>query len=159
VPRRPPAPLLAAGGFALARAHLTDDAALGRALRDQGWSVRFADASDLLDVEMYDSFGATWTGWGRSIALADVTPPVQRALDVATLWLTMALPVLRAACGRPTRLDLALLALRVAMAGALGRSYARPVWPSPLLDPAVAARVTWSALRPSREWRGRTYGG
>jgi dolichol-phosphate mannosyltransferase len=144
-------PLLAAGGFALARAHLTDDAALGRALRDRGWSVRFADASALLDVEMYDSLLGTWNGWGRSIALADVTPPAERVLDVATLWLTTGLPLLR-------RQPL-LLALRFAMAAALQRSYDRPVLLAPLLDPLVCARVTWSALRPSREWRGRTYAG
>jgi dolichol-phosphate mannosyltransferase len=150
-------PLLAAGGFGLVRGHLTDDAALGRALRARGWSVRFADASDLLDVEMYDSFGGTWSGWGRSIALADVTPPAQRAADVATLWLTCGLPVLRALRGRPTRLDVALLVLRTALGGALGRSYDGPVLLAPLMDPLVCARVTWSAARPSRTWRGRTY--
>lgn len=153
------AALLAEGGFAVAAPHLTDDTALGRGLRERGWSVRSADAADLLDVEMYDSLRGTWTGWGRSIALADVTPPAERAADVATVWLVLALPVLRALRWSARPLDVVLLVLRGAMAVALGRAYDRPVAAAPLLDPLVAVRLTWSALRPSRSWRGRTYAG
>ncbi|HWT25727.1 MAG TPA: hypothetical protein VN213_19635, partial [Solirubrobacteraceae bacterium] len=92
--------------------------------------------------------------------LPDVTPPLWQAADLAVVWLAMALPVVRLAARRPTRVDLALLAVRAALLGGLAGSYARrgaPFWLSPLADPATAVRLTWSALRPARTWRGRTY--
>jgi dolichol-phosphate mannosyltransferase len=64
-------------------------------------------------------------------------------------------------CGRATRLDHALLALRVVMLLPLAGGYARrgaPYWLSPLADPAAALRLTLSALRPATRWRGRDYG-
>lgn len=154
--------LLEAGGYAAAAGHMTDDAAQARALARAGWRVAFVDGTALVDVRMYASAGETWREWGRSIALADVTTPAWLAADVAVVWLAMALPVLRAAAGRPTPLDVALLAARVALLGPLGGAYARrgaAFWLSPLADPATAARLTLSALRPSRTWRGRTYPG
>ena len=150
--------LLEAGGYAAAAGHMTDDAALARALAGAGWRVAFADAGDLVEVRMYASAAETWREWGRSLALPDVTPPAWQAADLAVVWLTMALPVLRLAAGRPTRLDLALLALRAALLGGLAGAYTRrgvPFWLSPLADPATAVRLTLSALRPPRTWRGR----
>jgi dolichol-phosphate mannosyltransferase len=133
------------------------DVALGRALRAEGARLAFVDAADLLEVEPYASARETWTGWGRSLVGPDVNPPLQNALDLATLWLTMALPLLR----RRTPLDALLIAVRWAMLLALARSY-RPrgaaFWLSPLADAAVLARLTQSAIRPTRTWRGRTYG-
>jgi dolichol-phosphate mannosyltransferase len=151
--------LLAAGGLRHAAGHLTDDAALGRGLAGDGWRVAFVAAGDLLHVRMYAGARDTWTGWGRSIALADVTPPASRALDVATVWLTMGLPVLRALAGRPRPVDLALLALRTALLGGLREAYAARgpgFWLSTLADPAAAFRLTLSAARPDPRWRGRT---
>jgi dolichol-phosphate mannosyltransferase len=148
------AALRAEGGYAPAAGHLTDDLALARALAARGWRVAFADGTELVGVRM------TATEWRRSIALADVTSPPWLAADVAVVWLTMALPVLRAAAARPTRLDLALLGVRCALLAPLSRAYARrgvAFWLSPLADPLTAAVLTWGAVRPSRTWRGRTY--
>jgi dolichol-phosphate mannosyltransferase len=152
--------LLDAGGYTLAAGHMTDDAALARALAARGWRVAFVDGTALVDVRMYASAGETWREWGRSLALPDVTPPAWQAADLAVVWLTMALPVVRAVARRPTRLDLALLGLRCALLGPLASAYARrgaAYWASPLADPATAVRLTLSALRPARTWRGRTY--
>ena len=154
------AALLNAGGYAAAAGHMTDDAALARALARSGRRVKFVDGTALVRVRMYDSAGETWREWGRSIALADVTSPAWLAADVALVWLVMALPVLRLAAARPTRLDLSLLALRAALLPALAGAYTRrgaAFWASPLADPAAAVRLTLSALRPTRTWRGRTY--
>ena len=154
------AALLAAGGYAHAAGHMTDDAALARGLAAQGWRVAFRDGTDLVDVRMYESAVETWREWGRSLALPDVTPAPWQAADLAVVWLTMGLPVLRLAAGRPSRADLALLALRFVLLGPLAGAYARrgvPYWLSPLADPATAVRLTLSALRPARTWRGRTY--
>jgi dolichol-phosphate mannosyltransferase len=152
--------LLEAGGFAAAAGHMTDDAALVRALARAGWRVAFVAAGDLVEVRMYEGARETWREWGRSLALPDVTPPAWQAADLAVSWLAMALPLVRLAAGRPARLDLALLAVRAALLGGLAPAYDRrgaAFWLSPLADPAVAVRLTLSALRPARTWRGRTY--
>jgi dolichol-phosphate mannosyltransferase len=153
--------LLAAGGYGPAAEHMTDDAALARALARTGWRVKFVDGTALVEVRMHDSASETWREWGRSIALADVTSRPWLAADVAVVWLAMALPPLRLASRRATRLDHALLAVRVALLAPLAGAYTRrgaAFWLSPLADPATAVRLTVSALRPARTWRGRTYG-
>ncbi|HEX6023234.1 MAG TPA: glycosyltransferase family 2 protein [Solirubrobacter sp.] len=153
-------PLLAAGGYAEAAGHMTDDAAFGRALARRGWRLAFHDGGGLIAVDMHESAVETWREWGRSIALPGVTSPAWAAADVAVVWLTLGLPPLRVLARRAGKLDLALLALRVAMLAAVAPSYQRrgvPFWLSPLADPLAAARLTWSAVRPSRRWRDRAY--
>ncbi|WP_307848816.1 glycosyltransferase [Microbispora oryzae] len=152
--------MLRADGFALVRGHMTDDVALARTLAARGWAVGFLDAGDLLRVDMHESAADVWREWGRSLPLGDVTSPAWQAADLAVLWLAGALPVLRLAAGRPTRLDLALIAIRLLLSGALRGSYARPgpgIALSALLDPAAAVRVSAATLWPVRTWRGRTY--
>jgi dolichol-phosphate mannosyltransferase len=152
---------LTEGGYARVRDHMTEDVALARSLAGAGWSVGFVDARALLEVEMYRSARETWTGWGRSITGADVTRLRWQALDVATLWLTSALPVLRLLTQHTSRLDRALLAVRWLLGTQLARGYRpRSPWPylAPLADPFVAVRFTVAVLRPPRTWRGRRYG-
>ncbi|MEV0234068.1 glycosyltransferase family 2 protein [Nonomuraea sp. NPDC050786] len=147
-------------GFALVRDRMTDDVALARRLAARGWAVGFLDASALLEVDMHDSAGELWREWGRSLPLRDVTGCGWQAADLAVIWLTGALPMLRLAAGRPTGLDAALLTVRLLLAGALRGSYREPgvgLLLSPLLDPASAFRLTQATLRPVRTWRGRTY--
>lgn len=153
-------PLLAAGGYAPAAGHMTDDAAFARARARAGDRVAFRDGTALLEVKMHDSAGETWREWGRSIALADVTSPARQASDLVVAWTTLALPMLRLLAGRPTRLDVGLLAVRMSLLGALKDVYSprgAAFWASPLLDPAAVVRLSLSALRPAREWRGRRY--
>ena len=45
---------------------VVEDIALARRLANDGWSVGFLDAADLLTVRMFESLGDAWTGWGRS---------------------------------------------------------------------------------------------
>ncbi|GIH92720.1 glycosyltransferase [Planobispora siamensis] len=152
--------MLETDGFARIRGHMTDDVALARSLAAAGWRVGFLEAGGLLEVDMHESAAEVWREWGRSLPLRDVTSPGWQAADLAVVWLTAALPVIRLAAGRPTRLDLALLAVRLLLTGALRGSYARPgpgVLLSPLLDPLTALRLTQATLRPVRTWRGRTY--
>ncbi|WP_067635769.1 glycosyltransferase [Actinomadura latina] len=150
-----------ADGFARVRGHLTDDVALGRLLARDGWRIAFRDAGALLDVDMHESAADVWREWGRSISLRDVTGSGGLAADLAVVWLTLTLPMLRLVTGRPTPLDLGLLVQRLLLATALRASYARPgmgLAVSPFCDVLTAARLTWSVLRPARTWRGRTYG-
>ena len=87
--------LLRAGGWGLVRGNMTEDVAIARALRGEGWRIGFEDAADLLEVRMYESARETWTGWGRSLMSPDVTGPVWQLADLVTLWLVMALPIPR----------------------------------------------------------------
>ncbi|WP_395106589.1 glycosyltransferase [Actinomadura sp. SCN-SB] len=155
------APMLEADGFARARGHFADDVALGRLLAGDGWRVAFRDAGALLEVDMHESVADVWREWGRTISLREVTGNGAMAADLAVVWLTLALPVLRLAAGRPTPLDLVLLVQRLLVSAALRGSYARPgvgLAISPLSDVPAAVRLTWSVLRPARTWRARTYG-
>jgi dolichol-phosphate mannosyltransferase len=152
--------LLDAGGYAPIRDHLTDDVALARHLAGQGWRVVFADGTRLFDVRMHESGPEVWREWGRSLPMPDVTPRWVQAADLATLWLTLALPLPRLLTRRGDRLDLALVALRLGLLAATAPAYRRrglAYWSSPLADLPVAVRLTWGALRPGRRWRGRTY--
>jgi dolichol-phosphate mannosyltransferase len=152
--------LVAAGGYAAAAGHMTDDAAQARALARDGWRVHVRDSGGLVAVDMHDSAAEVWREWGRSLALPDVTAPAWQAFDLAVVWLTLGLPPLRLLAGRAGRLDMAMLALRWLMTVPLASAYARrgvAYWLSPVADPLAAARLTLSALRPARSWRGRTY--
>jgi dolichol-phosphate mannosyltransferase len=156
------AALLAAGGYAPAARHMTDDAALARALAADGWRIAFHDGAALIDVDMHDSAREVWREWGRSLALPGVTAPGWMAADLALAWLVLALPPLRVLARRAGPLDGALLAVRWSLLVPVRASYARrgaPYWLSPLADPLAVLRLTTSALRPARSWRGREYAG
>jgi dolichol-phosphate mannosyltransferase len=152
--------LAAAGGFAPVRGYLTDDIALARDLARRGWRIGFLDGRDLLDVDMHASMTEVWREWGRSLPMADVASPAGLAADLAVLGLTTALPLARLAAGRPTALDLGLLALRVSLLAPLRGCYASPgpgLYFSPLADVAALVRMTGGTIRPVRSWRGRRY--
>jgi dolichol-phosphate mannosyltransferase len=152
--------LAAAGGFAPVRGYLTDDIALARDLARRGWRIGFLDGRDLLEVDMHASVAEVWREWGRSLPMTDVTSPATQAADLAVLALTTVLPLARLVAGRPTALDLGLLALRVALLGPLRHSYASPgpgLYCSPLADVAALIRMTGGTIRPVRSWRGRRY--
>ena len=152
--------LVELGGFGVAAGHLTDDIALARGLAAQGASVGFLDGSRLVEVDMHDSVAEVWREWGRSLPMADATPPLQQAADLAVVWLAQALPLPRILAGRGTPLDVALVALRLALGAATAGSYRRPApltWAAPLADVPAAARLSWAAVRPVRRWRGREY--
>ncbi len=152
--------LIQLGGFEAAAGHMTDDIALARRLAAGGAMIGFLDGSRLVDVDMHDSVAELWHEWGRSLPMADVTPPLQQAADIAVVWLAQALPLPRLLSGWGTPADAALVALRLALAVAIAGSYRRPApftWAAPLADVPAAARLTWAAVRPVRRWRGRDY--
>lgn len=154
------AALLGAGGLVPTRGYMTDDVALARSLAHRGWRIRFRDGGNLLSVRMYRSGGEVWREWGRSLALADVTTRGWLALDLAVVWLAMALPLPRLLLRRATAPDVLLLAVRLALLPALARSFERrgvAWWLSPLADVVTAARLTLAVIRPTRRWRGRAY--
>lgn len=144
--------LLAFGGWARVRSSIVEDVALARAWRRDGRELDFADASSVLEVRMYGSLRESWDGWGRSLMAVDETPRLFTALDLLTIWVALGSALLRR--------DKLLLALRLLMLGPMSVAF-RPrgwgYWLSPLADLPVAIRLTWSVLRPTRTWKGRTY--
>jgi dolichol-phosphate mannosyltransferase len=91
-----------------------------------------------------------------------VTSARWQAADLAMGWLVLALPPLRLLARRAGAVDRVLLAVRWSLLLGLRRAYARrgaAFWLSPLADPLAVVRLTASALRPPRRWRGREYGG
>jgi dolichol-phosphate mannosyltransferase len=152
--------LLEAGGYAGVAGHLTDDVALARFLAARGDRVGFLDGTGAVNVRMYASAGEAWREWGRSLAMPDVTRPASQAFDLAVVWLAQALPMVRMAIGRADVLDLVLVLARLGTLAGTHRAYAWPdaaYWASPLVDVAVAARLTQVAIRPETAWRGRHY--
>ena len=152
--------LIERGGWARVKGNMTEDVAIARAWRRDGLRTGFADAADVLEVRMYESARETWDGWGRSLMGPDATRPWWQALDVLTLWVALAVPLPRVLLGRASAVDKLLLAVRLAMLAKFARAYRDPgpgFWLSPLADLPVAVRLTWSVLRPTRTWRGRTY--
>jgi dolichol-phosphate mannosyltransferase len=155
------AALAAAGGFGRAPEKMTDDFALVRSLAADGWRIEFLDGADLISVRMHTSLGEVWREWGRSLSLQDVTPKPWLVLDLAVVWLALALPLPRVLARRATWVDRLLVAARLALVPATRRVYERrgvAFWLSPLADPAAALNLTLAAVRPRREWRGRVYG-
>ncbi|MEP4652178.1 MAG: glycosyltransferase, partial [Ilumatobacter sp.] len=152
---------LDAGGMSLVAGEVVEDIALARRLADDGWSVGFLDAADLLTVRMFESLGDTWTGWGRSLALPGVEPLGRQVVDLAVVALAQAMPLPRLAMRRGDVVDVVLLANRLGTLVGTRSAYDRidaAYWASPLADLASVAAIARGIFRRGpHTWRGRTY--
>ena len=154
------ADLLSLGGFEPVAEAVVEDVALARHLAAVGRRVDLLDASTLLNVELYDSFGATWSGWGRSIGLPGVESRGRQLCDVITLALTLPLPLLRLMSGRADPIDLIAIVARLGTLTGTATAFSRrdaAYWLSPLADLVAVAAVTKSMLARTHTWSGRTY--
>jgi dolichol-phosphate mannosyltransferase len=152
--------LLSLGGFEPVAGSVVEDVALARHLADIGRRVDLLDASALLNVELYESFGATWSGWGRSIGLPGVESRGRQLCDVVTLALTLPLPMLRLVSGRADPIDVVALATRIGALAGTKTAFTRrdaSYWLSPLGDLVAVGAVTKSILARTHTWSGRTY--
>lgn len=152
--------MLAAGGFAQVAGSVVEDVALARRLAGAGHRVDFLDATAVLDVEMYPSLTETWTGWGRSIGLPGVDPLGRRLLDVVVLTLTLPVPVVRLALGRPDAFDLIAVAARLGTLVGTRTAFARhgaAYWLSPVADTLAIAALATGLTRRHHTWSARTY--
>ena len=148
------------GGMSIVAGSLVEDVALARSTGALGGRVAFVDASDLLEVEPYESFGATWSGWGRSLGLPGVDPVTRRVLDVVVLALVMPWPIVRLLGGRGDAIDLAAIAARVGTLVGMRPAYrarGASYWLSPLADPVAITSLAIGVVKRRRSWRGRTY--
>lgn len=152
----------AAGAMEPVRGEVVEDVALARNLAASGLRVGFLDASELLEVRMFESFGDVLTGWGRSLALPGVEPLRRQLIDLAVVVLAQVLPLPRLLARRGDLVDVGLLALRLGTLVGTRRAYERTdaaYWTSPLADPIAAGAIARAIARRGRQtWRGRNYG-
>jgi dolichol-phosphate mannosyltransferase len=152
---------LEGGAMHLVRGEVVEDIALARRIAADGGRVGFLDASDVLDVRMFESFSDVWSGWGRSLALPGVEPRNRQLIDLAVVALAQVLPIPRLIMRRGDAVDVALAALRVGTLVGTRRAYTRvdaAYWLSPLADPLAAIAIGRGIARRGRQtWRGRSY--
>ncbi len=157
----PREPFLAAGGMEPVRSEVVEDLALARRMAADGRRVGFLDASELLDVRMFESLGDTWRGWGRSLALPGVEPRNRQLLDLAIVVLAQVLPIPRLFMRRGDAIDVVLASVRLGTLVGTRRAYGRTdgaYWLSPFADPIAAAAIAGGIARSGRQtWRGRSY--
>jgi dolichol-phosphate mannosyltransferase len=160
------------GGFYPVRRAFAEDALMASHLTGLGFLVSFRNGAPLLEAKMYNSFSQTWKGWGVSLALNEVTPPLQQTSDILALVLTQAapLPILLALTASLQSLsELSwylwvlngfLFLIRMIILGATAGSYhpaTGAYWLSPLADIPAVLRIFVSVVKPPRKWRGRSY--
>lgn len=157
----PRAPFRSWGGLEPVRGEVVEDLALARRLATDGQRVGFLDASDLLVVRMFESFGETWRGWGRSLALPGVESPGRQLADLAVVVLAQTSPLPRLLLRRGDLIDVALAAVRLGTLAGTRRAYRGAgfgYWASPLADPLAAIAIARGIARRGRQtWRGRSY--
>jgi len=152
--------------FTSVRSSTIEDVALVRCLVARGKQVEMFDGRDLLVVEMFESFGDTWRGWGRSLALSAVESRWRQVTGVLVTALTLVAPLLLVAVGGVTQslfftpFSATLLAIRIGTLIGTRRAYERGglgYWLSPFADLLAWIVVVRGTMFPSRQWRGRTY--
>lgn len=139
---------------------IIEDVALVRRLVREGEQVEMFDGSSLLTVHMFEGFGDTWRGWGRSLSLASVDGPLRLWSDAFITLIAAVSPLWLLAIGAATPLTVLLLLVRLGTLVGTARTYERRgpgYWLSPLADLLAWIVVVRGILAPSREWRGRQY--
>jgi dolichol-phosphate mannosyltransferase len=155
------AQFLAAGGMSLVAGEVVEDIALARRISGSGGRVAFLDAGEMLTVRMFESFGDTWRGWGRSLALPGVEARHRQLVDLAVVALAQALPIPRLLARRGDAFDVVLALARIGTLAGTRRAYERvdlAYWLSPIADPLAVIAVASGITRRGRQvWRGRSY--
>jgi dolichol-phosphate mannosyltransferase len=150
------------GGMSNVAGHVVEDVALARAMAASGARVGFLDASDLLAVRMFESFGDTWHGWGRSLALSGVDRPPRQLADLLVVLLAQVMPIPRIVTRNGDAIDVVLACARIGTLLGTRRAFERidlSYWLSPLADPLAAVAIGLGIMRADRQvWRGRRYG-
>ncbi len=150
------------GGMSNVAAAVVEDIALARAMAADGARVGFLDATDLLAIRMFESFGDTWRGWGRSLALPGIDRRSRQLADLVVVAIAQALPIPRLLTRHGDAIDLVLVIARLGTLVGTRRAYDRndlAYWLSPMADPLAAVAIGRGISRADRQvWRGRRYG-
>lgn len=142
------------------RGSTVEDVALVRTLVRRGRPVEMFDGSTLLTVRMFENFGETWRGWGRSLALTGADSRLRQLVDLATTALAVVAPPILVVTGVATPVTFVLLAIRLGTLVGTSRAYRHRgpgYWLSPLADLLAWLAVARGASTRTHRWRDRTY--
>lgn len=142
------------------RGSTVEDVALVRMLVRRGSAVAMFDGASLLTVRMFEDFGDTWRGWGRSLALNGADSRLRQVVDLATTAVAQVAPPFLIVIGLATPMTIVLLAIRLGTLFGTVRVYERRgigYWLSPLADLLAWLAVARGASSHSHHWRDRTY--
>lgn len=146
------------------RGELIEDVALARWLNRKGSSVAMVDASEMLTVRMFETFGSTVSGWGRSLSMAPLQSQAASFVQLVSLATSQVLPVVFVATGVAPVAGSFLLALRIGTLFGARRTYVDrrlSYWLSPFADVIAWAVIALGVIRhfigADVTWRGRSY--
>lgn len=153
------------GGYLEAvRGDLIEDVALARWLQQNGSNVAVVDASELLTVRMFETFGSTVSGWGRSLSMASLQSRKVSGFHLVSLATSQVLPPVFIVTGLAPIAGGFLLALRIGTLFGTKRAYVNRgvgYWLSPAADVIAWAVVLVGTIRhfvgADVSWRGRSY--
>ena len=148
----------ARSALATVKSETIEDVALARSVE----SSVMVDASNMLTTRMYENFGSTYSGWGRSLSLASLEPKRRLWWHLFVVFFAQVLPTFVALFWYPSAVTAVLVLLRIGTLFGTRSAYTKvdlAYWLSPFAD-VVAwwALVVGVARRDAPEnWRGRTY--
>jgi dolichol-phosphate mannosyltransferase len=136
-----------------------EDVALAR----RAETAMMVDASSMLTTRMYDTFGETFDGWGRSLSLASLESTRTLWWHLFVVFFAQVAPTMVVVFGYPTPVTIALVAMRIGTLVGTRTAYTRndlAYWLSPFADVIAWWALVIGVVRRSKphEWRGRTYG-
>lgn len=120
------------------------------------------DASNMLTTRMYEDFSSTYTGWGRSLALASIESKRTLWWHLFVVFFAQVLPTFVALFWHPSAVTAFLVLVRIGTLFGTRSAYITidlAYWLSPFADViAWWALVVGVVRRDEPEtWRGRTY--
>ena len=120
------------------------------------------DASSMLTTRMYDTFGETFEGWGRSLSLASVESSRMLWWHLFVVLFAQVTPIMLVFVGVATPVAIALLAMRLGTLVGTRKAYVThdlAYWLSPFADVIAWWALVRGVMRRHRpqSWRGRLY--
>jgi glycosyltransferase involved in cell wall biosynthesis len=161
----------AVGGHASIAGEVLEDVALAKLVKRAGYPIWFGSGKGFVQVRMYRSFSAMWTGWRKNLYQLEGGRPaeVYKQLLVECAFLLGPIVLIALANYKWHRLDLAillglffLLIIHAMHFQALRRSQFSPAFtgyliPGSILYTAVLYASYRSHTRGKLEWKGREY--
>ncbi len=135
-----------------------EDVALARSVD----SAVMVNASSMLTTRMYDTFGETFDGWGRSLSLASVESTRTLWWHLFVVFFAQVAPTLVVLFGLSTPVAVVLLAMRFGTLVGTRDAYTKndlAYWLSPCADAVAWLALVIGVIRRNKphQWRGRTY--
>jgi chlorobactene glucosyltransferase len=149
----------ALGGHAAVRREVVEDLALGRRVKEAGFTLVAFLSTRLIATRMYTGFGSLWRGFSKNMVVLTGTGFLRPPAVLAAFALANLAPWLMPLCGyRAWLIPLALWGIaRWLTARALGEARWAWAW-SPVgaaLIPCIAARSWWLHRSRAAHWKGR----